>query len=79
MCLSSTTKIKYIIIVICLLEIKMDSNTMVTDELQNKIGTSNNMNISMAFQKLVTINPPRYTELCETVNKSFEEITDSIR
>lgn len=49
------------------------------DELQNEKINSNNINISMAFKELVTINPPRYTELYEAVNKTFEEITENIR
>lgn len=40
---------------------------------------SNQMNISMAFNEIASKDPLRYTELCEEVNKTFEEISESIR
>lgn len=64
---------------------KLVHQPMVTDEPNNEIVNSDipplsdHMNISLAFKKIMSEDPPRYTELCEAVNKTFEEISDSIR
>jgi len=52
-----------------------------SDELKstNNPTLSDPMNLSVAFNEIVTQKPPMYTELCETVNKIFEEICESIR
>lgn len=67
------------------MDLKGKDQPMVTEESQNEIMKPNNfpssvnMDISSAFRDIVTKDPPRYTELCEAVNKTFEEISDSIR
>lgn len=64
---------------------KAEDQPMVTEERQNEIMNDNNfqssvnMDISTAFRKIATKDPPRYTELSEAVNRTFEEISDSIR
>jgi len=52
-----------------------------SDELKstNNPTLSDPMNLSVAFNEIVIQEPPMYTELCETVNKIFEEICESIR
>lgn len=64
---------------------KVVHQPMVTDEANNEIVNSNippssdHMNISLAFKEIISKDPPRYTELCEAVNNTFEEISNSIR
>lgn len=69
-----------------LLDFKMNSKDVqqLTDKPQNEIVNTNiplsdSLNISMAFKEIMSKDPPRYTELCETVNKTFEKISNSIR
>lgn len=67
----------------------MDPKTIdqpkISDIPQNDIKNINippsldNMNISMAFKKIASKDPERFTEFCETVNKTFENISDGIR
>lgn len=58
---------------------------MITNEPQDEVtntnipALSNPMNISVAFKEIVSKNPSRYTDLCDTVNKAFEEISDVMR
>lgn len=55
---------------------------MITDELQKEtrnFNMNNNMNISMAFKKIVSKDPQRFIEFCEAVNKTFDNISDSVR
>lgn len=64
---------------------KSEDQPMIIEEPQNEIINSNNvqssfnMDISTAFKKIATKDPPRYTDLCDAVNKTFEEVSDSIR
>ncbi|VVC37830.1 Hypothetical protein CINCED_3A011903 [Cinara cedri] len=64
--------------------VEMESKNM-TDESQNDAYNSDgnppistDMDISMAFKKIALKHPIRYTELCDVVNKTFEDINDSI-
>lgn len=58
---------------------------MITDVSQNEMKNFNilpsmdNMNISIAFKKIASKDPQRFTEFCEAVNKTFENISDNIR
>lgn len=58
---------------------------MATNESQNEVtnakisALSNPMNISEAFKEIVSKNPSRYTDLRDTVNKTFAEISDVMR
>lgn len=57
----------------------MVTNEPQNEEINTKISAlSNPMNISVAFKEIVSKNPSRYTDLCDTVNKTFKEISDVI-
>lgn len=63
----------------------MESRDM-TDKSQSNIYNSGDnppmstdMDISMAFKKIALKHPIRYTELCDVVKKTFEDINETIR
>jgi len=56
----------------------------VDDELKKSVkdlipSWAEDINITMAFNELVTSDPTRHKELLEAVNKTFEETSNSIR
>ncbi|XP_050537779.1 uncharacterized protein LOC126903589 [Daktulosphaira vitifoliae] len=58
-----------------------DDNRMIIGEPLaniNKLKTSENMNISVAFKEIVNKNSPKFTELCDVVNNTFDGIVNCV-